>query len=214
MNRATFITALAGSAFALPKLTAAERPATQAIYDLLDAAIDAQFTCDFSKLATMLHPAMLEMFRDHLSARFDQLLRSYSLDQIASVSGLPNHPKDLNAADVSIFVAACNSARERHPDFVGDPKFLPLMIHGTVFDSDRFAHVLHSYSGAIQTERTDFDYVAPRVFTVRRERETWQIYSCILARRVIDDWWRDLAKPKDLNNNSNERNVQPHAANP
>ena len=197
MNRATFLTTLAGGTLALPHLTAAETPDEKAIYDLLDAAVDAQFTYDFPRLAAMLHSASVRMFRNHLSARFDQLLRSYSLDQIVSISGLPNHPKDLNTSDAEIFVAACNSAKDRHPEFVGDPKFLPLKIHGTIFDNNRLAHVLFSYSGAIQTERTDFDYVAPSIFTMRRERDTWQVYSCILARRIIDDWWRDLAKPKD-----------------
>ena len=204
MNRATFLTTLAGSALALPHLTAAETPAEKAIYDLLDAAVDAEFTYDCPRLAMMLHPASIGMFRNHLSARFDQLLRSYSLDQIASISGLPEHPKDLKMSDAEIFVAACNSARERHPEFVGNPKFLPLKIHGTVFDNDRFAHVVFSYSGAIQTERTDFDYVAPRVFTVRCERDTWQVYSCILARRIIDDWWRNLANPKGAEQPPNE----------
>jgi hypothetical protein len=197
MNRATFLTTLAGGAFAMPHLTAAETPAEKAIYDLLDAAIDAQFTYDFPRLTTLLHPSAMRLFRNYLSARFDQLLRSYSLEQVVSVSGLPNHPKDLKTSDADIFVAACQSAKERHPEFVGNPKFLPLQIHGTIFDNERFAHVLFSYAGAIQTERTDFDYIQPTLFTVRREQDTWLVYSCILARRIIDDWWRDLAKPGD-----------------
>ena len=202
MNRATFITTLVGGAFALPKLSAAETPAEKAIYDLLDAAIDAQFTYDFPRLVTLLHPSPLRLFRNHLSARFDQLLRSYSLDQVIAVSGLANHPKDLKVSDADIFVAACSSAAERHPEFVGNPKLLPLKIHGTIFDNDRFAHVLFSYSNAVQTERTDFDYVQPTIFTVRREHDAWQVYSCILARRIIDDWWRDLAKPKEAEQQS------------
>jgi hypothetical protein len=196
MNRAKFLRSLAGSAIALPSLAVAETPAEAAIYDLLDAAVDAQFTSDFSRLARMLHSASLRMFRDCLSARFDQLLRSFPLDRITSVSGLASHPKDLDATDREIFVAACNRAGERHPEFVGDSKLLPLKVHGTIFDTERLAHVLFSYSSAITTERTDFDYVAPSVFSVRRDREIWQVYSCILARRIIDDWWRDLAKPK------------------
>ena len=178
---------------ALPSVLAAETPAEKAIYDLLDAAIDAQFTYDFPRLVTMLHPASLRLFRNHLSARFDQLLRSYSLNQIVSVSGLAGHPKDSSMSDKDIVIAACNSAKERHPEFVGDPKLLPLRIHGTIFDNERVAHVLYSYSHLVQTERTDFDYVAPTLLTVKRERDTWEVYSCILARRVIDDWWRDLA---------------------
>ncbi len=197
MNRARFLTTLAGGVLALPHIAAAATPDEDAIYDLLDAVVDAQFTYDFPRLATMLHPASLGMFRDHLSARFDQLLRSYSLADIISVSGLPNHPKDLELSDAEVFIIACNSTGKRYPDFVGNAKFLPLKIHGTIFDDDRLAHVLYSYSGAVQTERTDFDYIAPGILTMHRERDTWLVRSCILARGIIDRWWRDLAKTKE-----------------
>jgi hypothetical protein len=194
MNRATFLTTLAGGALALPHLTAEETAAEKAIYDLLDAVVDSQFTYDFERLVKLLHPDSTEQFRNHLSARFDQLLKSYSLDEIVSVSGLSNHPKDINASDAEIMVAACNSAKERHPKFVGDPKYLPLKIHGTVFDHESLAYVLYSYSGAIHTERTDYDFFAPRVFMARREGDAWLVHSCLLAGSVMDGWWRDLAK--------------------
>lgn len=202
MNRAAFLTTLAGGALALPNLDAAETPSEKAVYDLFDTAMDAQLNYDFPKLVTLLQPASLRMFRDHLSARFDHLLRSYSLEQIASVSGLPKHPEDLDASDADVLIAACNRAKERHPNFVGDPKYLPLKVHGAIFDDDRTAHILFSYSGKIQSERTDFDFLAPRVMTLRRDRDDWQVHSCVLARRIVDDWWRDLATPRKGNQES------------
>lgn len=199
MNRATFLTTLAGGVCALPNLTAAETLEEKAIYDLLDSAIDAQFTYDFPRLAKLLHASALELFRSRLSAVFDHLLKSYSLDRIVAVSGLAAHPKYLDVTDAGIFIAACQSAKARHADFVGNPEFLPLKIHGTIFDDVNFAHVLYTYTGSIHTARTDFDYVSPNIFTVKREADTWQIYSCILARRVSGDWWRDLAGPEGAN---------------
>jgi hypothetical protein len=197
MNRATFITTLAGSAFALPHLVAAETPDEKAIYDALDAIVDAQFTYDFARLSSSLHPFSLRLFRDSLSARFDQLLRYFPAESVVSISGLPDHPKDARLSDAEVFIAACNSAKERHPEFVGDPKLLPLTIHGTIFERQKTGYVLFSYSGSVRTERTDFDYVQPTVFNFRRARDQWLLYSCILVPRVIDDWWRDLSKLKE-----------------
>jgi hypothetical protein len=198
MNRATFLATLFGGSLALP-LRAAKSEAENAIYDLLDEAIDAQFCRDFPRLVKLLHPASLRLIRNQLSSRFDQLLRSYTLDQIAVVSGLNQHPKDLPSSDAEVFVAACETVGTRHPEFVGNEKYLPLNIHGTIFDHERFAHVLFTYSGAVHTERTDYDYRGPMVFSVRRERDAWQVYSAILARSITEHWWRDLAQPKKLN---------------
>ena len=75
MTRATFIGTLVGGVVAFPSITSGETASEKVIYDLLDAAIDAQFTYDFPRLVTMLHSASLRLFRNQLSARFDQLLR-------------------------------------------------------------------------------------------------------------------------------------------
>ncbi|RBP46247.1 hypothetical protein DES53_102634 [Roseimicrobium gellanilyticum] len=194
MNRTAFLKTLAGGAVALPTVALANPTAETAIYDLLDAVLGAQFSHDFQQLSSLMHPASLRMFRKHLSACYDRLLHDFSKEQIAAVSGLALHPKDLTAPDAEIFASACYHAIARHPDFVGDPQLLPLRIHGSIFDDDRFAHVLYSYKGSIHTERTDYQYVAPNLLSVKRDKDQWQVYSCILAGSVTQCWRRDLAK--------------------
>jgi hypothetical protein len=192
------IAAVIGGAFALPTVTSAESQEEQPINDVLEAAVDARFASDFPRLVSLIHPATLRLFRNQLSASFDQLLRSYSLGQIASVSGLPDHPKNPTLSDSEFFVFACNNAKTRHPDFVGDPKYLPCNIHGSIFDNDKIAHVVLAYSGAVHTEHTDFDFVQPFVVTFRREQSKWLVYSCPLARGIGDNWWRDLARSRNV----------------
>ena len=176
-----------------PQLAAAETAEEKEIYDLLDAAVDAQFTHAFDSLAGMMHPRSLRLFRDRLSAGYDQLLRYFALDEIAFVSGLSKHPKDVGLTDAEVFMVACGRAAERDAEFVGDAKFLPLNVHGTVFKAKDEANVVYSYTGVIQTDRTHFEYLQPLLMTFRRERGKWMIFSCLLARRIVEDWWRDLS---------------------
>lgn len=194
MNRATFLKTLAGGAIAVPTVALANPSTETAIYDLLDAVVDAQFSHDFERLASLMHPASLQMFRKHLSACYDRFLKLCSPEQVALASGLALHPKDTTASDAEFFMFACNSAKERHPDFVGSPQFLPLRIHGCIFDDARFAHVLFSYKGSVHTERTDYAYVAPNVLSVKRDKDEWQIHSCILAGSITTNWWPDFIK--------------------
>lgn len=198
MNRGTFLTTLAGGTLALPHFVAtAETPDEKSIYDALDAVVDAQFSSDFPRLASLLHPSSLGLFRKVLSARFDVLLRSYTSESVSAITGLPGHPKDLKLSDVEIFTTACESAKVRHPEFVGDLKFLPLTVHGTIFEKD-LGYVLFSFANTIHTERTDFDYVHPNVFTFHRIGTSWALRTCLLALQISENWWLDLSKPKDV----------------
>lgn len=56
VTRAGFITALAGGALSFRCLAGEETPDEKAVYDALDAAVDAQFTYDFRRITTLLHP--------------------------------------------------------------------------------------------------------------------------------------------------------------
>lgn len=194
MNRPTFLKTLAGGAVALPSVALANPAAENAIYNLFDAAVDARFSHDFKRLSSLVHPASLQMFRKSLSSSYDRLLKSCSPGQIAAVSGLSGHPKEINASDAEFFVAVCNETKERHPEFAGNPKVLPFKIHGTIFAESHLAHVLFSSRGAIHTERTEFLYVSPNVLSMKRDSDQWQIYSCILCDSIFKCWWRDLAK--------------------
>jgi hypothetical protein len=197
MNRATFITTLASGAFSLQCLARDETRDERAIYDVLDAAVDAQFTSEFSRLAARLHPASTRMFRNIQSARFDQLTKIFPEDSVLTVSGLPSHPNDLRQNDAEFFVSVCEHARKIKPDFVGDPKYLPLSVHGIIFEGDSTAFVVFSYSGSVHTTRTDFDYVQPSTLVFRKASGEWLIYSAFLGRRIADLWWRELSKPKN-----------------
>ena len=197
MNRATFITTLAGGAFSLRCLAREETPDEKAAYDVLDAAVDAQFTYDFPRLVALLHPASTKMFRNVQSARFDQLMKSFPSDAVLAVTGLPSHPKELKQTDAEFFVTVCEHAKELQPDFVGDPKYLPLALHGSIFEGDSTAYVVYSYSGTVHTTRTDFDYIQPSNLTFRRVQRQWLIYSSFLSRRVADFWWLQISKPKE-----------------
>jgi hypothetical protein len=53
--------------------------------------------------------------------------------------------------------------------------------------------LLKTTAGAVQTERTHFEYMQPLLMTFRREGGKWMIFSCLLARRIVEDWWLDLA---------------------
>ena len=96
-------------------------------------------------------------------------------------------------SDDEFFVIACTRASQRNPEFVGSAKLLPLDIHGALVGTDRFAHVVFSFSGAVRTERTNFHFVAPRVFTFASDEGRWLIYTCWLAPLVVDDWWRSVS---------------------
>jgi hypothetical protein len=196
MNRATFLTTLVGGAFTPRCLAREETPDEKAIYDTLDAAVDAQFTYDFARLVTLLHPSSTKMFRNNLSARYDQLAQSFSSEAVAAVTGFPSPPGQLKQSDSDFFVSACAHAKTLDPNFVGDPKNLPLTIHGTIFEGDSMAYVVYSYSGNVHTTHTDFDYIQPSNMTFRKMQGQWFIYTSFLARRVTDFWWLRLSKPK------------------
>ena len=165
----------------------------RAIHSVLDAEITAQLDSDFPRLVSLLHPRTQHLFRDLLSARFDELLRVYSLEQISAVSGLPVHPKDLKLSDPEFFVFACVQEQARHPDFVGDPKYLPFDIRGAVFHGGNQVDVSLSYSVHVQTERTNFSFALPFVIVFQREQSQWQVFSCPLAQTIAWNWSHDLA---------------------
>jgi hypothetical protein len=198
ITRAGFITALAAGALPFRGFAAAETPDEKAVYDVLDAAVDAQFTYDFRRITTLLHPAATKMFRNHLSACFDNLLKSFPRNAVLAATGLSSHPKDFSLTDPEFFVFVCSHARDLDPTFIGDPKYLPLTVHGSIFENDSLAYVVYSYSGNVRTTRTDFDYIQPGNLTFRKTKGQWLIYSSFLSRRVSDFWWIQLAKPKDV----------------
>lgn len=195
MNRATVITALATCAFALPGSGHAESSREKPVLDAFQSVFDAQLASDFPRLASLLHPDSLRLFRTGLSARFDQLLRYFPVEKVAAISGLPGHPKDIPWQDREVFVAACNTEKERHPEFVGNPRSLPLLkVHGTIFEGETTAYVLFSFPNSIHTERTELDYVQPVVFAFRREGDQWLLFTSILGSRIMEDWWRDISQ--------------------
>lgn len=182
-----------GPLFVFAQRADAEVPEGKAIHDVLDGGVAALFDSDFPRLVSLLHPSTQRLFRDQLSANFDQLLRVYSFEQISAVSGLPQHPKDLKLSDPEFFVLACEQERARHPDFVGDPKYLPFDIREVVYHGDNLVNVTLSYTGHVQTERTDYWYLRPFVIVLQRESSRWQILSCPLAHAITCNWSRDLA---------------------
>jgi hypothetical protein len=100
----------------------------------------------------------------------------------------------LSLSDSEFFVFACNGERTRHPEFVGDPKCLPLTIRGSVFDNDQFARIILTVSGSIHTERTDFNYLEPFAVSFQREGSQWFVWTDLLSSRIANNWCRDLAK--------------------
>jgi hypothetical protein len=204
MNRATVLTVLAACVFAWPDPGRAETSREKPVLDALESVFDAQLASDFPRLASLLHPDSLRLFRNGLSARFDQLLRYFPPDKVAAISGLPGHPKDISFQDGDVFVAACNAEKERHPDFVGNARLLPLKIHGTIFEGEKTAHVLFSYPNSVHTERTDFDYVQHTVLAFRREGDQWLLYTCILGSRIMEDWWRDISQVRSTEQQSQQ----------
>jgi hypothetical protein len=184
-----------GSLSGLFAIASAESPDEKAIYDVLEARVAAQLDSDFPRLVSLLHPSTQRLFRDQLSARFDELQRIYSFDQISAISGLPGHPKDLKLSDPEFFILACERARARHPDFVGDRKYLPFDIRESTFHGDSLVDVTLSYSRHVHTERTDYSYTMPFVIVLQREKSQWQVLSCPLAHVIAYNWSRDLARP-------------------
>lgn len=172
---------------------ATETSDEKAIFDVLDARVAAQLDSDFPRLVSLLNPSTQQLFRNELSACFDQLLRKYSFKAICAVSGLPAHPQDLQLSDANFFIFACEQAKLRHPDFVGDPMYLPFDIRGTEFHGQDRVDVTLSYSRHVQTERTDYTFSLPFVIVLQRDRSRWQVLSCPLSRTIGDNWSRDLA---------------------
>jgi hypothetical protein len=196
VTRPTLMAFLAIVSISGPFQTATAEPSDEKpIYDLLDTFVGAQLDSDFPRLVSLLHPRTQRLFRDQLSARFDELLRVYSFEQISAVSGLPAHPKDLKLSDPEFFVVACEQARARHPEFVGNAKYLPFDIRDTVFHEDNHVDVTLSYSVHVQTERTDYSYILPFVIVLQREQSRWQVLSCPLAHVIAWNWSHDLACP-------------------
>lgn len=150
----------------------------KAVHDVLDSGVTALFDSNFTGLVSLLHPRSQRLFRDQLSARFDQLLHAYSLEQISAASGLSQHPKDLKLSDPEFFVFACEQQKARHPDFVGDSNILPFDIRAVVYHGDNVVDVTLSSTHHVQTERTDFWYLRPFVVVLQRESSQWQILSC------------------------------------
>ena len=164
------------------------------IIDVLNATFDAE-RADFNRLVLLVHPQTQHLFRDILSARTDELLRSYPQAQISVVSGLATHPKDLALSDAEFFVITCNNVKTRHPDwFSEDSTPFPLTLEGTTFDSDQRAHVVLSWPGSVHTERTDFNFVGSFHLFLKHEHSQWLIWSCPFARRIGAVWSDDLAK--------------------
>ena len=171
---------------------ATETTDEEAILNILDAWIGTQLDSDFPRLVSLLHPTTQHLFRDELSASFDQLLLKHSIDQVRAVSGLPAHPKDLQMSDAQCFVLACEQEKLRHPEFVGDPKWLPFDIRETVFHGNDRVDVALSYATHVQTQRTDYSIALPFVVVFQREPSAWLMLSCPLSRAITWNWARDL----------------------
>jgi hypothetical protein len=194
MNRAIVITAIATCAFAFPDLSSAETSQEKPVLAALESVFDAQLTSDFSRLASLLDPGSMRLFRNLLSTECDQLLRHFPPEKVAAISGLPGHPKDIGWQDEEVFLVACNAEKERHPDFVAKARLAPPKVYGTIFEGEKTAYVLFSYANSVHTERTDFDYIQPTVFRFGREGDQWLLSTCILADRIIENWRRDISR--------------------
>lgn len=182
-----------GSLSSLFQIASAESPDEKGIHDVLEARLAAQLDSDFPRLVSLLNPSTQRLFRDQLSARFDELQRIYSFDQISAISGLPGHPKDLKLSDPEFFIFACEQARARHPDL--DRKYLPFDIRESTFHGDSRVDVTLSYSEHVHTERTDYSSTFSFVIVLQREKSQWQVLSCPLAHVIAYNWSRDLACP-------------------
>jgi hypothetical protein len=97
-------------------------------------------------------------------------------------------------SDPEFFIVACEQAKTRHPDFIGDPKHLPFDIRGSVFHGDTNVDVTLSYTEHVQTERTDYVLARPFVIVFQRERSKWQVLSCPFADAIAYNWSNDLAR--------------------
>ena len=182
---------LACAFLTFPWTTRGETPDQKLLNLSLDSSIDALAASDFPRLVTLLHPVALRLFRNQLSAEFDELLLSQALNQLTVVSGLPQHPKDLGLSDAEFFVAACENSRLRHPDLV-DKGWFPLTEHGSIFDNDSLVLITLSYTRRAKTERTDYTFVKPLVISFRKENDNWYLWSAPLANRIAAFWRQDL----------------------
>ena len=126
-------------AIAIPSFNAAtETTDEEVILKILDECVGTQLDSDFPRLVSLLHPTTQHLFREELSASFDQLLLKHSIDQVRAVSGLPAHPKDLQMSDAQFFVFACEQEKLRHPDY---SIALPFVV---VFQRERSAWLMLS----------------------------------------------------------------------
>ena len=171
---------------------AAESADEKAIHETLDRFIGSYFDGDFSRLGSLLHATTRRLFRDELSAQWDQLQRVYTFEQISAVSGLAAHPKDLALSDAEFFLVACQQTKARHPEIIPDQSLLPFDIRSSAFHGNN-VDVTLSYGTHVITERTNYAFVLPLVVVFQRESTGWQVLSCPLSRAIADRWQRDLA---------------------
>ena len=188
MVRLLWFALLAAGSFSIQSALA-ESADEKAIHEVIDTEIDAVFNADFPRVVSLLHPRTQHLFRDLLSAQFDELLRKYSLAQISLVSGLPAHPMDLAFSDPEFFVFACEQIRARHPESIPDSSLL----RESTFHGNDLVDVTLSYSRHVRTERTDFWYSRGFVIVLGRQQSSWQVLSCPLAETIAFYWSHDLA---------------------
>jgi hypothetical protein len=172
--------------------SAAESADEKAIHETLDRFIGSYFDGDFARLGSLLHATTRRLFRDELSAKWDQLQLVYTFEQISAVSGLAAYPKDLALSDAEFFIVACQQTKARHPEIVPDQSLLPFDIRSSAFHGNN-VDVTLSYGTRVITERTNYAFALPVVVIFQRESAGWQVLSCPFSRAIADRWQRDLA---------------------
>jgi hypothetical protein len=191
--RATVFAVVASAALTLPHSVFATAPEERAVVNVLNATFEAEMRGDFVGIVSLMHPRTQQLFRDLLSARTDELLRTYPQYQISAVSGLAAHPKDLGLSDAEFFVLACNNTKARHPAFATDWTHIPFTLQATTFDPNQLAHVVLSWPDSVRTERTNFGFMGSLHVFLRYDQSQWRIWSCPFATRIGDLWLQDLA---------------------
>lgn len=159
-----------------------------AVYSVFNAVIDARFDHEFDRLADLMHPASLQLWRKVMNVEYERLVEKFSITEVQSTIGLTTSPLDSELSDAALFRKLASRAFELDPNFVGPEEILPLKVHGVIFDDDDRAWLTFDFKSTHKSKRSTVTARNPRVHTFRRNDWAWRLHTTILTAEVSAVW--------------------------
>ena len=188
-----------------PAFSFANSESEEAVYSVFSAIVEARFDHDFDRLAGLIDPASLKLWRKIVNVEYERLVEQTSMTDVQSIIGLESSPLDSELSDAALFETLASRALELDPGFVGAEEMLPYEVHGLIVDDQGKAWLTYDFEYTHRSKRSSVKTRSPRVHTFHRVNWCWKLHTTMLTGE-ISAVWRDALKRR-LRRPSNRESI-------